>query len=178
MSGGLRISCFDACALQEDDTRRFWTKPLGRYFNPRPPCGGRPERLPHGNCPADFNPRPPCGGRPLFCKSSSVIFVFQSTSSVWRTTANLRPITAMEPEISIHVLRVEDDSPCKRGCSPHAQFQSTSSVWRTTCYRGKSRHTRWISIHVLRVEDDRFTPPTSGSGYISIHVLRVEDDAA
>lgn len=65
MSGGLRISCFDACALQEDDTRRFWTKPLGRYFNPRPPCGGRP---------GSFNVR-------------LVHDEFQSTSSVWRTTA-------------------------------------------------------------------------------------------
>lgn len=65
MSGGLRISCFDACALQEDDTRRFWTKPLGRYFNPRPPCGGRP---------GGFNVR-------------LVHDEFQSTSSVWRTTA-------------------------------------------------------------------------------------------
>lgn len=65
MSGGLRISCFDACALQEDDTRRFWTKPLGRYFNPRPPCGGR---------------LLPLLGRPP-------ITTFQSTSSVWRTTA-------------------------------------------------------------------------------------------
>lgn len=65
MSGGLRISCFDACALQEDDTRRFWTKPLGRYFNPRPPCGGR---LPNS-------------------LAWVLARLFQSTSSVWRTTA-------------------------------------------------------------------------------------------
>lgn len=65
MSGGLRISCFDACALQEDDTRRFWTKPLGRYFNPRPPCGGRS----------------PLGQAYL------LPYIFQSTSSVRRTTA-------------------------------------------------------------------------------------------
>ena len=34
------------------------------YFNPRPPCGGRPGN-PGGAAPAvrDFNPRPPCGGR-------------------------------------------------------------------------------------------------------------------
>ena len=35
-------------------------------FNPRPPCGGRPQGL---QCPfliGNFNPRPPCGGRPFF----------------------------------------------------------------------------------------------------------------
>ncbi len=39
--------------------------PSERYFNPRPPCGGRPHR---GDwalfTDRHFNPRPPCGGRP------------------------------------------------------------------------------------------------------------------
>ena len=61
------------------------------HFNPRPPCGGR-----HGSGTVQglqlyFNPRPPCGGRHLK-----------------HYTAQLRRI------ISIHVLRVEDDSPSKR----------------------------------------------------------------
>ena len=57
-----------------------------------------------------FNPRPPCGGRPEVRRNATFASVFQSTSSVWRTT--LRPETLFGPKfISIHVLRVEDD-PC------------------------------------------------------------------
>ncbi len=41
------------------------------YFNPRPPCGGRPVRLLGPLWVLlNFNPRPPCGGRRRF-KSSS-----------------------------------------------------------------------------------------------------------
>lgn len=89
MSGGLRISCFDACALQEDDARRFWTKPLGRYFNPRPPCGGRPCRRKCCRSPRRIS-------IPVLRAEDdlSVVAVhaprnarFQSTSSVRRTTA-------------------------------------------------------------------------------------------
>ena len=36
---------------------------------------------------AYFNPRPPCGGRPSISSWSGRNFAFQSTSSVWRTTA-------------------------------------------------------------------------------------------
>ena len=58
------------------------------------------------------------------------------------------------PTISIHVLRVEDDS---REVKHYA--------------------TDFISIHVLRVEDDTLTIASdTGSQAISIHVLRVEDD--
>ena len=35
----------------------------------------------------DFNPRPPCGGRRGFPDIGVVVHEFQSTSSVWRTTA-------------------------------------------------------------------------------------------
>ena len=38
-----------------------------KYFNPRPPCGGRPNNAySHANSSNDFNPRPPCGGRRVF----------------------------------------------------------------------------------------------------------------
>ena len=78
--------------------------------------------------------------------------VFQSTSSVWRTTGQGRA-NHRQRTISIHVLRVEDD--------------------RVT----SDRHTTLaISIHVLRVEDDRVTSDRHTTLAISIHVLRVEDD--
>ena len=82
---------------------------LAKYFNPRPPHGGRPEviicgfhhdnfnpRPPHGGRPApasgpwcrlDFNPRPPHGGRQLLTATGVVIKTFQSTPSAWRATA-------------------------------------------------------------------------------------------
>ena len=94
----------------EDDRVPKGRPGLLPYFNPRPPCGGRPfalcmifllsgisihvlrveddHILPGGhshNC--HFNPRPPCGGRHA-----------ESLSRLYRST------------ISIHVLRVEDDS--------------------------------------------------------------------
>ena len=101
-----------------------------------------------------FNPRPPCGGRPATLTVSSRTFLFQSTSPVWRTTTafaalqtevenfNPRPpcggrrdyvsVGILHLLISIHVPRVEDDV---RGHYRHVgkeKFQSTSPVWRTT----------------------------------------------
>ena len=80
---------------------------------------------------------------------------FQSTSSVWRTTA-CRTAAQHAEAISIHVLRVEDDGaqvaarpgdsnfnprpPCGgrlQDVNPltgSLEFQSTSSVWRTTTH--------------------------------------------
>ena len=66
-------------------------------------------------CPAlaegckDFNPRPPCGGRLSFRKYEIQGGEFQSTSSVWRTTEEIW-LESEKCFISIHVLRVEDDS--------------------------------------------------------------------
>ena len=67
--------------------------------------GDRHLRADQGN----FNPRPPCGGRQSPIKSDKTPSAFQSTSSVWRTTT--ADIAAHHSIfISIHVLRVEDDS--------------------------------------------------------------------
>ena len=63
---------------------------------------------------------------------------FQSTSSVWRTTA-VQPADTGCARISIHVLRVEDDG-------------ETVAVQQLSA----------ISIHVLRVEDDRFRVGLAG----------------
>ena len=41
-------------------------------------------------------------------------------------------ITPAESEISIHVLRVEDDGTYRACGAIDGLFQSTSSVWRTT----------------------------------------------
>ena len=93
---------------EEDDRQKFALLILPFYFNPRPPRGGRRSSAP----PAQSTPR------------------FQSTSSARRTTAFLAPIT-VRAEISIHVLREEDDNGFCKSCK-----------------------SRVISIHVLREEDD------------------------
>ena len=78
-----------------------------------------------------FNPRPPCGGRRYCLLSKSMLHLFQSTSPVWRTTAEeQKSFSAFA--ISIHVPRVEDDSGQSTFEQRRALFQSTSPVWRTT----------------------------------------------
>ena len=78
--------------------------------------------------------------------------------------------------ISIHVLRVEDDTVQIGGDTAGLSFQSTSSVWRTTAVVHQRLILVDISIHVLRVEDDRRCNLLHSRAAISIHVLRVEDD--
>ena len=149
-------------------------------------------------CRLHFNPRPPCGGRPPPQVPVTVSLLFQSTSSVRRTTQpGGGPLRCCA--ISIHVLRVEDDDdqpvtrlhvnnfnprpPCGGRLEPSAQacpvcpFQSTSSVWRTTPVFSGNAIRIDISIHVLRVEDDWEPQTFDFSFVISIHVLRVEDDS-
>ena len=48
----------------EDDLLQKQGKINAKYFNPRPPCGGRPYGSLHPGQIIHFNPRPPCGGRP------------------------------------------------------------------------------------------------------------------
>ena len=102
----------------------------------------------------DFNPRPPCGGRRKPAKTGASCGRFQSTSSVWRTTIVIVAPSCFSRWISIHVLRVEDDSVEAAGNSRASYFNP-----RPPCggrqESGKSRAQLFlISIHVLRVEDD------------------------
>ena len=78
---------------------------------------------PAGRGTFDFNPRPPCGGRP-------------GGGGVLHQVC----------DISIHVLRVEDDW-ASLGRWLARQFQSTSSVWRTTRRgeRGRGKVTQFQS---------------------------------
>ena len=124
-----------------------------------------------------FYPRPPRGGR-----------LFLSIALIRITN------------ISIHVLREEDDLPAIRyargiaddfyprpprggrlgvavGALLASVFLSTSSARRTTTGPGNPTGGRAISIHVLREEDDPLrNRRTEKPSVISIHVLREEDD--
>ena len=66
---------------------------------------------------------------------------------------------AQGDQISIHVLREEDDNGLPGGVFDAAQFLSTSSARRTTVPHSGQIVGVGISIHVLREEDDvlRFT---------------------
>ena len=112
-----------------------------RYFNPLPPCGGRPCQRATPSLLDYFNPLPPCGGRPFYFSVGLIIY-----------------------DISIHSRRVEGD--LKQTFLPLLDlgFQSTPSVWRETILLYVLYCAERISIHSLRVEGDlcsRFLPPRS-----------------
>ena len=123
------------------------------HFNPRPPCGGRHLRLTRPRERGNFNPRPPCGGRLSEKKFIETVL-----------------------GISIHVPRVEDDVKRLMLRYDRRPFQSTSPVWRTTKQSYDRINLMTISIHVPRVEDDVKAVKRKRMKNISIHVPRVEDD--
>ena len=76
------------------------------YFNPRPPCGGRPGHKPGDKKGGyDFNPRPPCGGRRGTKKREN-----------------------HAEDISIHAPRAGGDGTTARGWAMRSTFQSTPPV--------------------------------------------------
>ena len=116
---------------EEGDGRRPRPCARHRYFNPRPPRGGRllsksspnfcskisihalREEGDARQCVlpppgGDFNPRPPRGGRPSASCSCGVLSVFQSTPSARRATPKSKAL-AVDQGISIHALREEGD---------------------------------------------------------------------
>ena len=147
-----------------------------RYFNPRPPRGGRPDRaIAEAAEYKNFNPRPPRGGRHASECFSQGVHRFQSTPPAWGATpryAHRLPAS----DISIHAPRVGGDR--LRACgTPGSQ----------------------ISIHAPRVGGDHATrsiirfafdfnprPPRGGrlsasltdggKKLISIHAPRVGGD--
>ena len=86
---------------------------------------------------------------------------FQSTCSV-RSKTESRDIGAAENNISIHLLRAEQD--CSRGAGPHVprRFQSTCSVRSKTRGPGDGATPQSISIHLLRAEQDLRVPSIHG----------------
>ena len=147
-----------------------------RYFNPRPPRGGRPKRIQEAedellfqstssarrttmatisaiSTSSNFNPRPPRGGR--------------RGASSYGTKASA---------ISIHVLREEDDWTSGGGPTPTWYFNPRPPRGGRLPLIYRFRYIPHISIHVLREEDDFRLPSAVLMGSISIHVLREEDD--
>ena len=126
----------------------------GKYFNPRPPRGGRPASVPQcgnngsisihalreegdyrqghaGKYLQNFNPRPPRGGRRMKTVSSTTPLRFQSTPSARRATRH-REALILHAVISIHALREEGDTFPVGSMIGIERFQSTPSARRAT----------------------------------------------
>ena len=179
--------CF-GCSLASPET----------HFNPRPPCGGRPCHRKCCRSPRrisihvlrveDDRHAQDAGAHVLISipvlrveddKAVRALLdvdaLFQSTSSVWRTTVGWHKGRACYA-ISIHVLRVEDDAVLRSPLTDAMNFNPRPPCGgRQRLRRGSSSRCA-ISIHVLRVEDDWAVCLTLLPLVISIHVLRVEDD--
>ena len=127
---------------------------LLRNFNPRSPCGERPDCAALDADNAAISIHAPRVGSDCWIQGNRPRFPrFQSTLPVWGATAR-SAATASQSEISIHAPRVGSDgaitfgwttpkdfnprSPCGErhdyftSCLPSPQFQSTLPVWGAT----------------------------------------------
>mgnify|MGYP004690195103 CR=1 FL=1 len=77
-------------------------------FNPRPPCGGRPDSSKYSRTVHDFNPRPPCGGRHMTLDCGTEKPSFQSTPPVRGATLS-SALSSAFAQISIHAPRAGGD---------------------------------------------------------------------
>ena len=117
---------------EEGDPRILPRSQTVKYFNPRPPRGGRQQSSQRGNqgwkfqstpsarratnivCAVGggllhFNPRPPWGKRPDKPKTPAPAKQFQSAISTWKATTDKLIVYDEAYMISIHALREEGD---------------------------------------------------------------------
>ena len=162
----------------EGDSRHACGQKPCRYFNPRPPWGGRRA------CPAalfislEFQSTPSVG-RATLCRCETAILAIisihalrgegdqtdraaQLTSSISIHALRgegdyIRRICCSQSRISIHALRGEGDNITLAQLCAEYKFQSTPSVGRATGRRRIARASDTISIHALRVEGDRLS---------------------
>ena len=164
-------------ALREEGDPSARTAQLwGGNFNPRPPRGGRQKGICAGTFFDNFNPRPPRGGRPGSFGTFSTTFVFQSTPSARRATAQLNSskherqhFNPRPPRGGRHHARGREAGHQDFNPRPPRGGRPASNVCVTP-----RKH---ISIHALREEGDtRRSTTSAGSSRISIHALREEGD--
>ena len=132
--------------------RIIYDKP--EYFNPRPPCGGRPAGTARRRSRrTDFNPRPPCGGRHTFFPDSS----YGGTISIHGPRVGADNVLIVM--LTLHV-NFNPRPPCGgrrnflalfRICE---RFQSTAPVWGPTNAGDIIPFYCNISIHGPRVGAD------------------------
>ena len=133
---------------------RYFRKKNKRYFNPRPPCGGRQNRAPSIIYRILFQSTPPVWGATKGVRALMAAFKFQSTPPVWGAT----------------ILRV------KLGTT--LAFQSTPPVWGATSEKGKGgkRNEYFNPRPPCGGRPDELAG-LDGYAFISIHAPRVGGDA-
>ena len=173
---------------------------MTRYFNPRPPCGGRRRAWEPSHSYRDFNPRPPCGGRHPSRSSSGCSWEFQSTPPVWGATK--------DPNIGRQLITFQSTPPVWGATDAGSMSGTAQSDFNPRPPCGGRRWEPWImrasvsiSIHAPRVGGDpllvrammltpysfQSTPPVWGATVgvhrrvygvlISIHAPRVGGDS-
>ena len=180
------ISDFLVCSvsihalLAECDSDYRESVRLQNRFNPRTPCGVRPEwgktrfcrkrfQSTHSLRSATFshlnkwgwfqgfNPRTPCGVRHNILQVYSPSPQFQSTHSLRSATfLQCRPPPA--PPVSIHALLAECDVDNLAGHLADIKFQSTHSLRSATYNPFQPDYRRIVSIHALLAECDPWMP--------------------
>ena len=174
--------------------------PSALYFNPRPPCGGRPVLALHFAQAGQISIHVPRAGDDTSAGFLSVLDQrFQSTSPV-RGTTHLQLISSFAIPISIHVPRAGDDQPITHSVHEMINFNPRPPCGgrrRDRIARARNylhfnprppcggrlilpeRKSRFIciSIHVPRAGDDLAVRVNhANEGHISIHVPRAGDD--
>ena len=125
-----------------------------RYFNPRPPCGGRPERSFIRAGYDGFQSTPPVWGATSGLVGREAYGTFQSTPPVWGATSGC----------------------CGAGSRP-CYFNPRPPCGGRLAVSGQGIHGLLISIHAPRVGGDVFPMPPAVCDTISIHAPRVGGDA-
>ena len=142
-----------------------------------------------------FNPRTPCGVRPENGRRKTGSRKFQSTHSLRSATKAVMQLIAKHG-VSIHALLAECDygiqrharldcgfnprTPCgvRQSSSPlgwaNDRFQSTHSLRSATSLTLGSSANSMVSIHALLAECDPRHPPYRYIGEVSIHALLAE----
>ena len=124
------------------------------HFNPRPPCGGRPDKAGSAGDQHRISIHAPrVGGDGGSYQECGQGYGFQSTPPVWGATTAGGSFTAVA-DISIHAPRVGGDGMQILVMTRWSTFQSTPPVWGATDQGGDASRGRDISIHAPRVGGD------------------------
>ena len=123
------------------------------YFNPRAPCGARPNKCPIKDHPMPFqSTRPVWGATTIVTDLADGISISIHAPRVGRDSALQNLAVALV--ISIHAPRVGRDKTCIYVGLRDWIFQSTRPVWGATWHRTRFVDGHLISIHAPRVGRD------------------------